>query len=110
IIAEAAPNGGNDSDLDHGPTGDYLSVTPTCVPLGRTIIHILAHDEHSSGTYRVSTIEGQYVSSGEFHGQATPINIPAVEGMYVVQVRSNNKEAIESYRSIKVVVGDLCQE
>ena len=108
IIAEAAPNGGEVGNIDHGPTSDYISVTPTCVPLGRTTIYIVAN-ENNAGTYRVSTIEGQYISSGDFEGPATPISIPAVEGMYVVQIKSN-KGIVEPYRAIKVVVGSLCQD
>ena len=107
IIAVEAPNGGDVGNIDHGPTSDYISVTPTCVPLGRTTIYIVS-DENNAGTYRVTTIEGQQVSTGDFSGPATPITIPAVEGMYVVQIKSA-KGVVEPYRAIKVVVGNVCQ-
>lgn len=96
-------------DDPHGPTYDYLDVVPTCVPVGRTTINIVSN-ETNKGTYRLSTIEGQYISSGEFTGPATAITIPSVEGMYIVQVWADNKESIEPYRAIKVVVGSLCQD
>ncbi|MBR4563759.1 MAG: IgGFc-binding protein [Paludibacteraceae bacterium] len=96
-------------DDPHGPTYDYLDVVPTCVPVGRTTINIVSN-ETNKGTYRLSTIEGQYISSGEFTGPATAVTIPSVEGMYIVQVWADNKESIEPYRAIKVVVGSLCQD
>jgi hypothetical protein len=96
-------------DDPHGPTYDYLDVVPTCVPVGRRTINIVSN-ETNKGTYRLSTIEGQYIDSGEFTGPVTAITIPRGEGMYIVQVWADNKESIEPYRAIKVVVGSLCQE
>ena len=104
ITAKAIPSS---ADMDHGPSSDYIAVTPTCVPRGGSI-HILSLNENSSGEFRINTVEGQFVSKGEYHGQATPVSIPSVEGMYIVQVWSSNKESKESYRAIKVIVRDTC--
>lgn len=92
---------------DHGPSSEYIAVTPTCVPRGGSI-HILALNENSSGEYRITTAEGQFVSRGKYQGAATPVSIPSVEGLYIVQVWSDNKESKESYRAIKVIVRDTC--
>lgn len=107
IIAQEKSNSASNPDTDHGPSSDYIAVTPTCVPLGGSI-HILSLNEKSHGEYRISTVEGQFVSKGEFTGKATPVSIPSVEGMYIVQVWSDNKESKESYRAIKVIVRDTC--
>jgi hypothetical protein len=104
IIVQYMPT---NPDADHGPSSDYIAVTPTCVPRGGSI-HILALNENSSGEYRITTAEGQFVSRGEYHGAATPVSIPSVEGLYIVQVWSDNKESKESYRAIKVIVKDTC--
>ena len=104
IIVQYMPT---NPDADHGPSSDYIAVTPTCVPRGGSI-HILALNENSSGEYRITTAEGQFVSRGEYHGAATPVSIPSVEGLYIVQVWSDNKESKESYRAIKVIVRDTC--
>lgn len=104
ITAKAIPSS---ADMDHGPSSDYIAVTPTCVPRGGSI-HILSLNENSSGEFRINTVEGQFVSKGEYHGKATPVSIPSVEGMYIVQVWSSNKESKESYRAIKVIVRDTC--
>ena len=107
ITVRAMPNSPTNPDKDHGPSSDYISVTPTCVPRGGSI-HLLALNENSSGEYRISTVEGQFVSKGEYRGKSTPVSIPSVEGMYIVQVWSSNKESKESYRAIKVIVRDTC--
>ena len=104
IIVQYMPT---NHDADHGPSSDYIAVTPTCVPRGGSI-HILALNENSSGEYRITTSEGQFVSRGEYHGAATPVSIPSVEGLYIVQVWSDNQESKESYRAIKVIVRDTC--
>jgi hypothetical protein len=108
IVISNTPEIVGSGDDDHGPEREYLAVTPTCIPLGKTTAHILARDENSTGTYRISTVEGQYISKGEFRGIATAITIPSVEGMYIVQVWDSNKESKESYRAIKVIVRDIC--
>ena len=107
IVVKALPNSPTNPDQDHGPSSDYIAVTPTCVPRGG-MIHILSLNENSSGEYRINTVDGQFVSKGEFKGKATPVAIPSVEGMYIVQVWSSNKESKESYRAIKVIVRDTC--
>ena len=108
IVISNTPEIVGSGDDDHGPEREYLAVTPTCIPLGKTTAHILARDENSTGTYRISTVEGQYITKGEFRGIATTITIPSVEGMYIVQVWDSNKESKESYRAIKVIVRDIC--
>jgi hypothetical protein len=107
LVVRALPNSPTNPDQDHGPSSDYISVTPTCVPRGGTI-HILSLNDDSSGEYRINTVDGQFVSKGEFKGKATAVAIPSVEGMYIVQVWSSNKESKESYRAIKVIVRDTC--
>lgn len=104
IIAKEMPSSGM------GPTSDYIAVTPTCVPLNgedKIYIHVLSN-ENGSGDYRVSTVEGQYVTKGKFEGKATPVKMPTAEGMYIVQVWSSNKESKESYRAVKVIVRKTC--
>lgn len=107
IVVQSMPNSPTNPDNDHGPSSDYIAVTPTCVPRGGQI-HILSLNDNSSGEYRINTVEGQFVSKGEFKGKSTPVAIPSVEGMYIVQVWSSNKESKESYRAIKVIVRDTC--
>lgn len=107
IVVKAMPNSPTNPDKDHGPSSDYIAVTPTCVPTGGQI-HILSLNENSSGEYRINTIEGQFVSKGVYRGKATPVSIPSVEGMYIVQVWSADKESQESYRAIKVIVRATC--
>ena len=109
IVVEAGlPNSPTNPDKDHGPSSDYISVTPTCVPRGGGI-HILSLNAYSSGEYRITTVDGQYISKGRYEGKSTPVTIPSyVEGMYIVQVWSSDKESKESYRAIKVIVKDTC--
>ena len=107
IVVKAMPNSSTDPGKDHGPSSDYIAVTPTCVPRGGSI-HILSLNENSSGEYRINTVDGQFISKGTYHGQSTPVSIPSVEGMYIVQVWSSDKESKESYRAIKVIVKDTC--
>ena len=105
IVVKEMPSSGA------GPSSDYIAVTPTCVPLngdGYVYIHILALNESSSGEFRISTVEGQFVSRDTFEGKATPVKMPAAEGMYIVQVWSSNKESKESYRAVKVIVRKTC--
>ena len=107
ITAHELPSSPTNPDKDHGPSSDYIAVTPTCVSFGGAI-HILSLNENSSGEYRINTVDGQFVSKGEFKGKATPVAIPSVEGMYIVQVWSSNKESKESYRAVKVIVRSTC--
>lgn len=107
IVVQSMPNSQIDPGNDHGPSSDYIAVTPTCVPRGGSI-HILSLNESSSGEYRINTVDGQFISKGTYNGKSTPVAIPSAEGMYIVQVWSSDKESQESYRAIKVIVKDTC--
>lgn len=110
VVKAGLPNSPTNPDKDHGPSSDYLSVTPTCVPRGGSI-HILFLNESSNIEYRITTVDGQFISKGDNHehiGTSLPASLPAVEGMYIVQVWSSDKESKESYRAIKVIVKDTC--
>ena len=98
------------SDTDHEPSSDYISVVPTCVPLGKTRIHILGRNSSSSGHYRISNSEGQFISKGNYSGISTPVGIPAIAGLYIVQIWNDNKDSDESYRAVKVLVNDVCPD
>lgn len=87
------------------PTMGYLSVVPTCIVTGNPVAHILSRKD---GTYRVTTTEGQLVSEGVFRADVTPLQLPAVSGMYVVQLWSPDTPE-EPYRSIKVIVKEKCE-
>ena len=89
---------------DFAPTRGYLSVTPTCVVTGHPIIYILSRKD---GTYRISSLEGQTVGEGVFHPDVTEVTIPAVTGMYIVQLWSDDTPE-EPYRAIKVLVREQC--
>lgn len=110
VVKAGLPNSPTNPDKDHGPSSDYLSVTPTCVPRGGSI-HILFLNESSNIEYRITTVDGQFISKGDNHehiGTSLPASLPSVEGMYIVQVWSSDKESKESYRAIKVIVKDTC--
>ena len=85
---------------DVAPRKGYLAVTPTCLVVGNPTAHILSRKD---GTYRVTTSEGAFVSEGVFRAPVTPVAIPAVEGLYIVQLWSNDTPE-EPYRAIKVLV------
>ena len=89
---------------DFAPRKGYLAVTPTCLVAGNPVTHILSRKD---GTYRVTTSEGAFVTEGVFRAPVTPIVIPAVEGMYIVQLWSNDTPE-EPYRAIKVLVSQTC--
>ena len=89
---------------DYAPTQGYLSVTPTCVVTGHPYVTILSRQD---GTYRVNTAGGRLVSQGSFHADASEIELPAVEGLYIVQLWSPDTPE-EPYRSIKVIVSQQC--
>ena len=82
----------------------YLSVTPTCVVTGHPVIYILSRKD---GTYRVTTADGHLVSEGVFRADVTELSLPAVTGMYIVQLWSNDTPE-EPYRVIKVLVREQC--
>jgi hypothetical protein len=82
----------------------YLSVTPTCVHAGNPLVNILSRKD---GTYRVTTSGGRLVTQGVFRAPVTPLTLPVTEGMYVVQLWSNDTPE-EPYRAIKVLVSKQC--
>ncbi|MBR1472858.1 MAG: IgGFc-binding protein [Paludibacteraceae bacterium] len=94
----------NPINNDFAPTMGYLSVTPTCVVTGHPVIYILSRKD---GTYRVTTADGHLVSDGVFRADVTELSLPAVTGMYIVQLWSNDTPE-EPYRAIKVLVREQC--
>lgn len=86
------------------PTMGYLAVTPTCVVTGHPFVNILSRHD---GTYRVTTDNGQHVSDGTFRAEVTEIRLPEAEGLYIVQLWSNDTPE-EPYRAIKVLVSKQC--
>ncbi len=88
----------------YAPKMGYLGVTPTCVVSAHPVIHILSR---KSGTYRITTTEGNLAGEGVFHPDVTAVNVPATSGMYIVQLWSNDTPE-EPYRAIKIVVRDIC--
>lgn len=94
----------NPVNNDYEPTMGYLAVTPTCVVTGHPVIYILSRKD---GTYRVATTDGHLVSEGIFRADVTEVNLPAVNGMYIVQLWSTDT-AEEPYRAVKVLVRDKC--
>ena len=110
LITESHLNQLHNDDTSHEPTSDYVSVVPTCVPLGKTTIHILGRNSSSSGNYRISNSEGQFISKGNYSGRSTQVAIPAVAGLYIVQIWNDNKDSDESYRAVKVLVNDVCPD
>lgn len=94
----------NPINNDFEPTLGYLSVTPTCVVTGHPMIYILSRKD---GTYRVTSTDGHLVSDGVFRADVTEVNLPAVTGMYIVQLWSNDTPE-EPYRAIKVLVREQC--
>ena len=89
---------------DYAPQQGYLAVTPTCVLVGHPYVNILSRKD---GTYRISTNGGQLLSQGVFRADVTPIELPAVEGLYIIQLWSNDTPE-EPYRAIKVIVSQQC--
>ena len=89
---------------DPKPNMPYLAVTPTCVVIAHPYIDILAQKE---GTYRVTNTAGRTISEGAFHPDVTTVQLPAIEGLYIVQLWSINTTE-EPYRAIKVMVKQEC--
>lgn len=87
-----------------GPKMGYLAVTPTCVPLSNPQVNILSRN---SGTYRVASAGGRLIYEGTFNPGTTPLMLPNIEGMYVVQLWSINTPE-EPYRAVKVLVRQQC--
>ena len=91
---------------DYTPTMGYLSVTPTYVCTAHPYTYILSRKD---GSYRVTSAEGMFVSEGVFRADVTEIEVPQKEGMYIVQLWSNDTPE-EPYRAIKILVNSKCIE
>ena len=83
----------------------YLAVTPTCVVTANPTTNILSR---KSGTYRISSSNGRLVGQGSFDPDTTPIRLPAVDGLYIIQLWSPDTPE-EPYRAIKVLVREKCE-
>lgn len=95
----------NPNHNDYMPTMGYLSVTPTCIVTANPVAHILSR---KSGTYRITNSNGRLVQEGSFTPDATPIYLPAVDGLYIIQLWSPDTPE-EPYRAIKVLVREKCE-
>lgn len=89
----------------YAPTMGYLDVAPTCITTGHPYTTILSRH---GGRYRVTTSSGSAITSGNFHADATEIQVPSTSGMYIVQLWSDDTPE-EPYRAIKIVVKDICE-
>ena len=94
----------NPINNDFAPTMGYLAVTPTCILTANPIAYILSRKD---GMYRITTSDGKFVSEGLFRADATPIQLPAISGMYIIQLWSENTPE-EPYRAVKVIVREQC--
>ena len=83
----------------------YLSVVPTCVVTGHPFINILSRKD---GVYRIHSSAGQFIKEGIFRADVTEVEIPAVTGLYIVQLWSNDTPE-EPYRAIKILVREKCE-
>ena len=90
---------------DFAPTMGYLSVVPTCVVTGHPFINILSRKD---GVYRIHSSAGQFIKEGIFRADVTEVEIPAVTGLYIVQLWSNDTPE-EPYRAIKILVREKCE-
>ena len=95
----------NPNGTDYTPTMGYLAVTPTCVVTANPTTNILSR---KSGTYRISSSNGRLVGQGSFDPDTTPIRLPAVDGLYIIQLWSPDTPE-EPYRAIKVLVREKCE-
>lgn len=84
------------------PTMGYLSVVPTYVVQGHPMVSILSRHE---GQYTVHTSAGKVIDSGTFAPDVTEVWLPAVSGVYIFQLVSEQTPE-EPKRTIKVIVGD----
>ena len=100
ITAVMNPNGN-----DYMPTMGYLSVSPTCIVSGNPTTNILSR---KGGNYRITNSNGRLVSTGTFGPDVTPIQLPAVDGLYIIQLWSPDTPE-EPYRAIKVLVRETCE-
>ena len=84
------------------PTMGYLSVVPTYVVQGHPMVSILSRHE---GQYTIHTSAGKVIDSGTFTPDVTEVWLPAVSGVYIFQLVSEQTPE-EPKRTIKVIVGD----
>ena len=96
---------GDPINNDFSPQMGYLSVVPTCIVIGHPYANILSRKD---GMYRISSSTGHLVSEGVFRADVTQVELPAVAGMYIFQLWSADTPE-EPYRSIKVIVKDVCE-
>lgn len=95
------PNGS-----EFAPVMGYLSVSPTCIVAANPTTNILSR---KNGTYRITNSNGRLVSDGTFQADVTPIQLPAINGLYIIQLWSPDTPE-EPYRAIKVLVRDKCDD
>ena len=84
------------------PAMGYLSVVPTYVVKGHPLVSILSRHE---GTYTIYSSTGRLLDEGTFTPDVTEVMLPAVNGVYVFQLISEQTPE-EPRRTIKVIVGD----
>ena len=84
------------------PAMGYLSVVPTYVVKGHPLVSILSRHE---GTYTIYSSTGRLLDGGTFTPDVTEVMLPAVNGVYVFQLISEQTPE-EPRRTIKVIVGD----
>ena len=84
------------------PAMGYLSVVPTYVVKGHPLVSILSRHE---GTYTIYSSTGRLLDEGTFTPDVTEVMLPAVNGVYVFQLLSEQTPE-EPRRTIKVIVGD----
>ena len=97
--------GANPIGDTYAPTMGYLAVTPTCVVTGHPYVHILSRKD---GMYRITTTEGRFVKEDVFRADVTEVEVPSTEGMYIIQLWSNDTPE-EPYRAIKILVRERCE-
>ncbi|MBQ5379504.1 MAG: hypothetical protein IIU10_04760, partial [Paludibacteraceae bacterium] len=90
---------------DFSPTMGYLSVVPTCIVTGHPYANILSRKD---GMYTIYNSNGIKIDEGVFRADVTPVELPAVPGMYIFRLWSADTPE-EPYRSIKVIVKDVCE-
>ena len=84
------------------PAMGYLSVVPTYVVKGHPLVSILSRHE---GTYTIYSSTGRLLDEGTFTPDVTEVMLPAINGVYVFQLISEQTPE-EPRRTIKVIVGD----
>ena len=90
---------------DFSPQMGYLSVVPTCIVTGHPYANILSRKD---GAYTIYNSNGILIGEGAFRADVTQIELPAVTGMYIFRLWSPDTPE-EPYRSIKVIVKEVCE-